>query len=98
MAESFSERDVIPFVIQPAQDGVDLTRWSASNRPLIDALLAKHRSLLFRDFYVNTINDFYAFVKNTSNSPLLEYRDRSTPEKRGRTGLHVHRLPCARTH
>ncbi len=84
MTESLGERDAIPFVIQPAQDGIDLAQWAASNRPLIDELLAKHKSLLFRDFQIKTADEFHEFVRKTSNSSLLEYRDRSTPrETRG---------------
>lgn len=84
VTESLGERDAIPFVIQPAQDGIDLAQWAASNRPLIDELLAKHKSLLFRDFQIKTADEFHEFVRKTSNSSLLEYRDRSTPrETRG---------------
>jgi alpha-ketoglutarate-dependent taurine dioxygenase len=74
----------IPFVLQPAIDGVDLIDWAAGNRDWIDELLFEHRALLLRGFGVKTIETFERFVYATSNGELLEYRDRTTPrETRG---------------
>ncbi|HCF26248.1 MAG TPA: taurine catabolism dioxygenase TauD, partial [Cyanobacteria bacterium UBA11049] len=43
----------IPLVVKPAIAGVDLLEWAASNKEAIEALLLKHRALLFRNFNVN---------------------------------------------
>lgn len=69
----------IPLVVKPAIAGVDLLEWAASNKEAIEALLLKHRALLFRNFNVNTTALFNEFVKLTSSGQLLEYRDRSSP-------------------
>jgi alpha-ketoglutarate-dependent taurine dioxygenase len=69
----------IPLVVKPTILGVDLLEWAASNKEAIEALLLKHRALLFRNFNVNTTALFNEFVKLTSSGQLLEYRDRSSP-------------------
>ena len=69
----------IPLVVKPAILGVNLLEWAASNKEAIEALLLKHRALLFRNFNVNTTALFNEFVKLTSSGQLLEYRDRSSP-------------------
>ncbi|BAY99588.1 taurine catabolism dioxygenase TauD/TfdA [Tolypothrix tenuis PCC 7101] len=69
----------IPLVVKPAIAGVNLLEWAASNQEIIEALLLKHRALLFRNFNINTTALFNEFVKLTSSGQLLEYRDRSSP-------------------
>ncbi len=71
----------IPVVIYPVTDGVDLLAWAANNREFIETLLWEHKSLLFRRFNVKAASAFEQFVKATSNTELLEYRDRSTPRQ-----------------
>lgn len=69
----------IPFVIEPATDGIDLSEWANTNRQYLDELLTKHRALLFRNFAVKSVADFERFVAASSHGKLLEYRDRTTP-------------------
>ena len=69
----------IPYVIQPAVEGINLSEWAENNRPYVESLFAKHRALLFRDFAIEGVGDFEAFVAATSDGEPLEYRDRSTP-------------------
>ncbi len=69
----------IPYVIEPALDGVDLLAWLAENRAQTDALLAERRALLFRGFGPMTAADFERAVALTSTGGKLAYRDRSTP-------------------
>ncbi len=78
----------IPFLIQPALDGMDLIEWAENNRSYIEELLLKHRALLFRNFNIKSVEDFEAFVRATSDGDLLEYRDRTTPRhsEGGQTG------------
>ncbi len=79
------EGRALPLLITPAVDGVDLVSWAESNTEWIEARLGEHKSLLFRGFGDVSVESFDKFVKVTSNGPLLEYKDRSTPrETRGK--------------
>lgn len=69
----------LPLVIKPALEGVDLLAWTADNQATVEDLLWKHGALLFRDFGINTVAAFEEFVRLTSTSQPLAYRDRSTP-------------------
>ncbi|HEY6553700.1 MAG TPA: TauD/TfdA family dioxygenase [Vicinamibacteria bacterium] len=71
----------VPFLVEPALDGVDLGSWAAQNRERIEAWLREHRALLFRGFRVSGIADFQRFARATSDGEFLEYRDRSTPRE-----------------
>lgn len=73
------DRPVLPCVIRPAVEGVDLVAWAKSERARVDALLDEHRALLLRGFGIDHVDRFQAFVDATSNGERLEYRDRTTP-------------------
>ena len=71
----------IPFMVQPAMDGMSLVDWAKNNRAIVDELLLKHKALLFRNFNPKNVEEFQEFVKATSDGKLLGYKDRSTPRK-----------------
>lgn len=77
--EPLSRERPIPFVVRPAVEGMSLDAWAAAERELVDTLLLRHRALLFRGFGVNSAESFDRVIKATSDGPLLEYRDRSSP-------------------
>ena len=79
----------MPFLIQAPEPGLDLPSWAADNRDLIDARVLDHRAVLFRGFDVKTAAVFHAFVNATSQGPLLEYKDRSTPRYEVGDGIYV---------
>jgi alpha-ketoglutarate-dependent taurine dioxygenase len=68
----------IPLVIQPAVVGLNATAWIGSHREFIDTKLLEHRAILFRDFGLESAEDFEQFISMISEE-LLEYRDRSSP-------------------
>jgi alpha-ketoglutarate-dependent taurine dioxygenase len=68
----------LPLLIQPAIGGVDLISWSAANRELIEQYLLKHGAILFRNFALNTPDEFERFITSVSGE-LLEYHERSSP-------------------
>jgi len=70
---------LLPLVIQPTVDGLNLITWAQNNRQFIEENLLKYRALLFRNFNINTPDLFNQFVNVTSSGQLLEYRDRSSP-------------------
>lgn len=73
------EGRAIPWLIEPAAEGVDLVSWAGGHRGQIEDLLLEHRALLFRGFGVDSVEALERFVAATSDGPPLEYRDRSTP-------------------
>ncbi len=68
----------LPVVIKPKLNGVRLSAWAASNRPLIESQLLKHAGVLFRDFKVDSVEEFQTFAATVSDQ-LLEYKERSSP-------------------
>lgn len=72
-------KQLLPLVIQPTVDGLDLITWAQNNRQIIEENLLKYRALLFRNFHINLPDLFNRFVNVTSSGQLLEYRDRSSP-------------------
>lgn len=76
---SFLQSDqLLPFVIQPAVDGVNLVGWASSNRDWIEKQLIQYGGLLFRNFQINTHSDFANFMQAVAGE-LIEYSYRSTP-------------------
>jgi alpha-ketoglutarate-dependent taurine dioxygenase len=57
---------------------LDLSEWAASRTPWVEQNLTKHGAILFRNFCVNTLEQFERFTRTISPS-LLEYQERSTP-------------------
>lgn len=68
----------LPFVIQPAVDGVNLVSWATSNRDWIEKQLIQYGGLLFRNFQINTHSEFANFMQAVAGE-LIEYSYRSTP-------------------
>jgi alpha-ketoglutarate-dependent taurine dioxygenase len=67
-----------PVVVQPAIEGLNLISWAQENSALLEAKLSEHGALLFRNFSVNSTDDFQSFIRSVSGQ-LLEYTYRSTP-------------------
>jgi len=68
----------LPLVIQPAVSGLALEKWGTENKELIAKLLYRFGALLFRNFGLNTPNDFQTVVKKIGGEPL-NYMERSSP-------------------
>jgi len=68
----------LPLVVRPAASDVDLVLWSINNRQFIKAKLFEHGAILFRDFKVDSPDDFRRFVREVSGE-LIEYRERTSP-------------------
>ena len=70
----------LPLVVKPALKGIRLSEWASSSRPLIEELLIKNGALLFRDFKVDSIEEFERLALALSDG-LLEYKERSSPRR-----------------
>ena len=75
---TLADGQTLPFVFQPAVEGVDLCVWAQNNREYVEAELLKHGAILFRGFPVNHVSGFEQFIRAVSNQPM-EYRERSSP-------------------
>lgn len=69
---------MLPLVIQPAVEGINLERWVRDNREGVEHRLRRHGAILFRNFNVATIERFDNFVARAADD-VLEYRERSSP-------------------
>lgn len=77
-AEPLKAEGLLPLVISPAIEGVNLVLWATSQREFIEAHLRKHGAILFRNFGVKSLIEFEAFIGAIS-AEMLEYTYRSTP-------------------
>jgi len=74
--ESQMEADqLLPLVMEPATDQVDLADWARSNRDYIAQKLHKHGGVLFRRFNLRTPQDFERVAAGIYNAIYSEYGD-----------------------
>jgi alpha-ketoglutarate-dependent taurine dioxygenase len=76
--DQLHSEDSLPLLIQPAMDEVDLLSWATNNRDLLNKHLLKYGGILFRNFALQTADDFERLITSISGD-LLEYRERSSP-------------------
>ncbi|HYW19651.1 MAG TPA: TauD/TfdA family dioxygenase [Nodularia sp. (in: cyanobacteria)] len=74
-----SDGQLIPLIVEPAVANVNLLEWASKNKETIQALLIKHKALLFRGFDINSPTQLDQFIKATSTGDLISYNDRSSP-------------------
>jgi alpha-ketoglutarate-dependent taurine dioxygenase len=78
----------LPLLIQPVVDNVDLVTWATNNQKRIEEYLLLHGGILFRNFSLNRVEDFEAFVTSVSGDPL-EYRERSSPRSQVKGNIYT---------
>lgn len=69
---------MLPLVVQPNLEGVKLSVWAESNHGFIQTNLLNHGAILFRNFKVDSADEFESFALAISGG-LLEYKERSSP-------------------
>ena len=74
-------QQLLPLIIKPAFDGVNLSQWATNNRKFVETKLRRHGGILFRDFQIKTVLEFENFIKSISGQ-LIEYSYRSTPRRK----------------
>jgi amino acid adenylation domain-containing protein len=72
-----SER-MLPLIVQPDVEAVDLITWAGLNKGLIEEQLLKHGAILFRDFGGASVTGFEQFTR-TISPELMQYGERSSP-------------------
>jgi alpha-ketoglutarate-dependent taurine dioxygenase len=73
-----SDDELLPLVLEPRLQNVNLAGWAALNREWIETQLLRHGGILFRGFEVNEIEKFEEFARAISPE-LLDYRERAAP-------------------
>ncbi|MFN6484863.1 MULTISPECIES: TauD/TfdA family dioxygenase [unclassified Nostoc] len=67
-----------PLVMKPSVKGVNLQNWAKNNREYLKTELLKYGALLFRDFKVNSIEEFEQIIAAICKE-AMEYRYRASP-------------------
>ncbi|HYP40811.1 MAG TPA: TauD/TfdA family dioxygenase [Chloroflexia bacterium] len=77
-SEPLLPTSLLPLVVSPRLEGVNLIAWITGNREWLEKELLKHGGILFRGFNVKSPEDLEGIIAAISNS-TLEYTYRSTP-------------------
>jgi alpha-ketoglutarate-dependent taurine dioxygenase len=72
------EKELLPLVVEPSLESVDLAAWAALNREWIEEQLLKHGGILFRGFELKGVEGFEGFARAISPQ-LLDYKERAAP-------------------
>lgn len=74
-SEALIPDQLLPLVIQPTMNGVNLAGWAANSQEYLRTELAKHGAILFRNFTVDSPSRFEEFAKAISGDLFDEYGD-----------------------
>ena len=77
--ELLQQGRLLPLVVKPNVDGINLITWAQSNREFVEINLLKHGGILFRDWHMKSVAEFEQFSKAAAGEDLLDYSYRSTP-------------------
>lgn len=77
-SELLASGESLPLIIQPAVKDLSLISWGAANRAFIEKQLLKHGAVLFRNFALDSVEDFERSVRAISGE-ILPYQERSSP-------------------
>lgn len=83
-----SGAELLPLVIEPGVENVNLTAWVALNREWIETQLLKHGGILFRGFDVAGVEQFEELARTVSPQ-VLDYRERSSPRSEISRGIYT---------
>jgi alpha-ketoglutarate-dependent taurine dioxygenase len=82
------DRGTMPLVIEPRTDNVNPFDWAQTEREMIESQLLKHGAILFRNFKLETVDNFEKFVSTVSPG-ILEYHERSSPRSELKKGIYT---------
>lgn len=74
----FSDDELLPLIVEPRFENVNLPSWATLNREWIETQLLKHGGILFRGFDVREVESFEEFARAISPE-LLDYKERAAP-------------------
>ncbi len=67
--------EMLPLVLEPNVQDIDLVSWAAANQDYIETELYKHGALLFRGFNMHSIPEFERFAQAASRKIFGDYGD-----------------------
>ena len=67
--------EMLPLVVQPVVDSMDLADWATSNREFIETEVLKHGAILFRGFSIDSVFMFEQFALTICCELFGEYGD-----------------------
>jgi len=70
-----TEGQLLPIVVKPAMDGVDLAAWARDNRDQIERFQDVHGAILFRGFDLKSAEDFEAVAGTICPDLFADYGD-----------------------
>jgi len=73
-----SDKHSFPIMVQSNLSGLNLEQWIANNKSFCDDSMKKHGAILFRNFNINSVEDFSEFV-NTLGLQAQKYTNRTSP-------------------
>jgi alpha-ketoglutarate-dependent taurine dioxygenase len=79
---------ILPLVIEPQTDNVNPFNWAQTERELLESQLLKFGAILFRNFKLESVDQFERFVSTISPS-LIEYHERSSPRSELKKGIYT---------
>lgn|SRR6185312_8411371 len=82
------DRGIMPLVIEPRTDNINPFDWAQTERELIESQLLKHGAILFRNFKLETVDQFERFV-STVSPRIIEYHERSSPRSELKKGIYT---------
>ena len=86
-SELLHDHTLLPLVIKPAIEGVNLATWAKANLEAINENLDRHGGILFRGFKVNDQSDFEHFL-DAIGLMRMQYLEGATP--RHELGNHIY--------
>lgn len=80
VSQLFDQNSQFLMILKPAFPDLDLCKWAASNEPYLAKTLLEHGAILFRDFRVNSVEDFRRFAQSVLKD-LLKYEERAATRR-----------------
>jgi alpha-ketoglutarate-dependent taurine dioxygenase len=81
------EGKMLPLVVRPRSDDVDLRLWAKENPDFVNAKLTEHGGILYRDFNIDSAARFEEVARAIAGE-LLDYSEPSSP--RTEIGSHIY--------
>jgi non-ribosomal peptide synthetase component F len=82
--EYLQPEKLLPLVIKPDADDIDLAEWAGNNREFIEKNLLHHGAMLFRGFSVDSVPEFERFASAICPELFGEYGDLPREELGGK--------------
>jgi alpha-ketoglutarate-dependent taurine dioxygenase len=82
------DREGLPLVIEPRAGNINPADWAETEREMIEKQLLKYGAILFRNFDLESADQFEKFA-TTISPDLILYRERSSPRSEIKKGIYT---------